>query len=167
MSTYEPGTVAVATVRGVPNVRVFRIRDHHEIVRWVTADNLNGWLGHHDSDVTDVRPLVVLDLDSNVNAERVWLFIEEIKGWIRSGAVENQTGGTAELDAITDAIRAALPPPRIPEPGWGEQVIAHIAGFEANRERWVAVKDGPCQWWHSESGRRYAWSDLVDPERAS
>lgn len=66
---YEPGTVAVATVRGVPNVRVFRRYDE-----WTSANVTCDWIGHDDRVVTDVRPLVVLDLHpAKVREFAVWL----------------------------------------------------------------------------------------------
>lgn len=59
MSEWEPGTVAVATVRGVEGVRVMRSSDR--TLPWRSATRvLNSHL-HADRHVTDVRPLVVLD----------------------------------------------------------------------------------------------------------
>lgn len=73
---WEPGTVAVATVRGAKDIRVIRATnaggsDPHEMdPTWISADlvdrgqKVNGYDGtylHHDDDVTDVRPLVVID----------------------------------------------------------------------------------------------------------
>lgn len=118
------GTVAVATVRGVEGVRVVRIRDHHE-TSWQVVESLNGWLGHHDSDVTDVRPLVVLDLGR---------FTED---WLRLSVVERlrklaETGNTHGLantrliiTAIADQIETQTPRPKPAEPtGLGAVVRA-------------------------------------------
>lgn len=64
----EPGTVAVATVRGVPNVRVFCYRVRSGECQWDSAERVHGSISHGDADVTDVRPLVVLDLDASERA---------------------------------------------------------------------------------------------------
>ena len=61
MSTYQPGTVAVATVRGAPNVRVVRV-DYATTPEWMSFEQVCGPLWHSAEFVTDVRPLVVLDL---------------------------------------------------------------------------------------------------------
>lgn len=56
---YKPGTVAVATVQGVPNVQVYR----YNAESWISSDLVKGMRVHHDRYVTEVRPLVVLDPD--------------------------------------------------------------------------------------------------------
>src|SRR5690242_11464096 len=67
MSDFKPGTVAKATVRGVPDVTVFRRYSPDAGVRdWAyNPDPEHGLNYSCDSDVanvvTDVRPLVVLD----------------------------------------------------------------------------------------------------------
>lgn len=62
MTKYAAGTVAVATVRGVPNVRVM-LAVPGSAMPWIgNADDGRGTYWHTDQQVTDVRPLVVLDL---------------------------------------------------------------------------------------------------------
>lgn len=60
---FAPGTVAVATVRGVGGVRVMRYAEPGGCVDWFASGVVEGSTGHRDEHVTDVRPLVVLDLD--------------------------------------------------------------------------------------------------------
>lgn len=60
---YRPGTVVTATVRRVPNTRAIRTTSVEEgESMWVTPNSITGWRTHIAEDVTDVRPLVVLDL---------------------------------------------------------------------------------------------------------
>jgi hypothetical protein len=101
---------------------------------------------------TDVRPLVVLDLADPVRT------VEALRL-----AASQATNCRLDVRGIADQIEAQVKPPRIPEPGWGEKVIAHVKGFETMRQRWVATKNGRTQEWHSETGHKYHWSDLVDP----
>jgi hypothetical protein len=65
---------------------------------------------------------------------------------------------------LADAIRANPPkPPRMTEPGWQPQVIAHTndnsrrQGFSA--EPWATGGQ-----WVTVTGKRYSWSELIDPE---
>lgn len=63
MAEYEPGMVAVATVRGVPNVRVMRTDDTLTTRPWwVSVAPVGvGYRWHHDDVVRDIRPLTLLD----------------------------------------------------------------------------------------------------------
>jgi len=97
--------------------------------------------------VVDARPLIILDLEDP--AETVRHMRSESAPW-------------DEIELIAGQIEAQTKPARIPEPGWGEKVTASIK-HSPDRWRWVAVKDGPSQWWHSETGHRYAWDELIDP----
>lgn len=60
---WEPGTVAEATVRGVPRVRILRMDKPDRHPQWlsVTHRDALGATLHHARQVTDVRPLVVID----------------------------------------------------------------------------------------------------------
>ena len=60
--------------------------------------------------------------------------------------------------AIADQIERQVKPPRIPEPGWGEQVVASTQTDEARRK---FVRPGNV--WCDETGRQYVWNTLVDP----
>jgi hypothetical protein len=151
MAEYPAGTVAVATVRGVPNVRIFR-RDYD----WTTATPTGDWIGHPHHEVTDVRPLIVLDLDAATAHGTHDIGVENILAALRAPAA---TGACRKL---ADQIESQIQPPRIPEPGlWG--VVE--AGFLGIRSKWVRMVVGTsdeCHWCDEES--RWAdWDHLVDP----
>ena len=63
MSTWPSGAIARATVNGEPNVLAMRANDGH----WYSQHGLN-W---RDEQVTDARPLVVLDPAERPNVWRV------------------------------------------------------------------------------------------------
>ena len=148
MSTFEPGTVAVATVRGMPNVRVFRSEGF-----WRTATEAGGNVTHWDYNggATDVRPLVVLDPDDTETLDRlVTLFQESWSGCEGSRGI-----------GLAGALRNLTKPPRIPEPGlWG--VVE--ASFNGYRAKFVRMVTGPsAQQWADDESRWADWSDLIDP----
>ena len=63
MSEYKPGTVAVATVKGVEGVRVLaRPATLRSEGGWFSSERIGGSAVHYDEDVTEVHPLVVLDI---------------------------------------------------------------------------------------------------------
>lgn len=179
MSTdYQPGQAAVATVRGVPNVRVMRV-SLAEGDEWVCSAAVDGALWARDVQVTDVRPLIVLDLEAlfagtmivEDRSQRLIRFLREIREW--DG--ERHAGANMHIDRLINQIERQVKPPRIPEPGWGEKVTASITtpGTYRHRQHWVGVvsdvplhvqPEGSCLAWVSERGDRAAWSDLVDPE---
>ena len=149
MSTYEVGTVAVATVRGVEDIQVVRLVGS----LWYSAVVVGGEGGHfHDnSQVTDIRPLkvvpeghIVLDPED----ERVEAFLAN-KWW----------AGTVHSIAVL--IREQVAPPRIPEPDWG--VIVRAAdGDSRGRLRWQR-KRTDASLWCSEAGHQRLWDELRDP----
>ena len=172
MSTYEPGTVAVATVRGVPNVRVFRRHNPETGVRdWAYNPEPERGLPYScDSDasdvVTDVRPLVVLDLDT-VPTTLTDAVGCNFPNWLRTAAKTDRDQESRRndrpvlLEWIADQIEAQTKPPRIPEPGWGAIVEA---GVDAHDERllWTPNDQG---FWSCKNPDEYArhWQQLVDP----
>lgn len=108
MSAYEPGTVALATVRGVPGVRVLRaggpgVSGRKQAPFWLSAEFVAGWRTHSDYLVTDVRPLVVIDPEECGQVERVWLALRDGK------ALQSR-------DNLTAALRSLIAPPKPPEP---------------------------------------------------
>ena len=149
MSTFEPGTVAVATVRGVPNVRVFRRHSPETGVRdWAYNPEPERGLPYScDSDaadvVTDVRPLVVLD-HSHIGDALNGLF-SALHGF--EWAIEDEHHAIKEL---ADEVERQTKPPRIPEPGlWGvvqdgfRILVRHSATakrpwLDATNSNWVA-----------------------------
>lgn len=58
---WKPGTFAEATVHGYPGIRVWRVEGGEPRLGWTTNVPVDDATWHSDSDVTDVRPLFVLD----------------------------------------------------------------------------------------------------------
>ncbi len=104
MSGYEPGTVAVATVRGVKDVRVMRRDRGDELGDWASRAAVAAWLAHDDCDVTDVRPLVVLDNE----------FDRTLVKHLRTAFAQNPALTT--LDWLAHQIESQTRPPKPPEP---------------------------------------------------
>ena len=109
--------------------------------KWLRLDNLGFDLHRGDVAVTDVRPLVVIDpMDIPPGAE--------VPGWL-CAEIERQTMG-----------------PRMPEPGWGEKVIAHTEAL-LKRQTWLSVDDDPphASLWKTRALFQYVkWADLIDPQ---
>jgi hypothetical protein len=151
MSTYEPGTVAVATVRGVPNVRVLRSGGDRESF-WIAPTRTCGDRYHADSEVTDIRPLVVLDLDAGEVAG-----LMGVLSWSADGMVQVHP---ALCRKVADQIEQQTKPPRIPEPGlWG--VVEAGVREHDQRLRWVRLGDNYRPDDRDEYDR--LWCDLIDP----
>lgn len=158
MTVYEPGTVAVATVRGVPNVRVMSYT-FEDVVGWASATEAGGEVDHADHVVTDVRPLVVLDhshigdalaaLQNILSSDRVML-----------------TDHVYALHELAQQIEAQTKPPRIPEPGlWGVVEAGHKHLGPERRSEFVRVyTEGVVQWVDRSSEADWClWNDLIDP----
>ena len=145
MSTYEPGTVAVATVRGVPNVRVFHW--DRSVSKWLSATPVDGTCIHSIGHVTDVRPLVVLDLEDSAEAVR----------HLRAVA-----GSWDVVEDIADQIEAQTQSPRIPEPTGFAPIVEAGVDQHDQRLRWVQNHRG---YWVCEDRDEYdrLWSELVNP----
>ena len=147
MSTYEPGTVAVATVRGVPNVRLMSVGAGGE---WLSGENAAGWHEHGRRDVTDVRPLVVLDI---TDPRRV---IADL-----TAAIEATGNGTVSrnLRVLRDQIEAQTKPPKPAEPTGLGAVVEDAKG-----NRWVRAFSLRLAWTDTlfeEDNREYADIDAV------
>ena len=139
-TTYEVGTIAMATVRGVEDIRVVRLMGS----MWRSAIVIGGHV--HDSDeVTDVRRLAVLDPDD----ERIKAFLAA--KWI---------SGTMTY-SLADLIREQLAPPRIPEPDWGV-IVRAACDDPCGRLRWQRHRTSMSNWC-SEAGHVLHWDDLRDP----
>lgn len=157
MSTHEPGTVAVATVRGVPNVRVmrrkfFRLTNDGWHMDW-SHTAVKGFTCTNDEEVTDVRPLVVLDL---------------APGDLRC-VVENLRARATYMDGIgapntkallcnaADQIEQQTRPPKPAEPKGLGAVVEDARG-----DFWVYTglrnaKDGETRlWFHGSLSADYA-----------
>ena len=160
MVAYEPGTVAVATVRGKKGVRVFRTasarNDAYSVWRHPVVD------GHHSSypcDVTDIRPLVVLDPDEDL---AVWRTAEGLVPSLRryaKGLGSGHPAGSYLLRTIADRIEAQTKPPRIPEPGlWG--VVEASCPCDEERVQFVQWSGGS---WRDRGVDAHYWGELINP----
>lgn len=151
MSEYEPGTVAVATVRGVPGVRVFRTGGALSVDRnmWASAKPVDHRSWHPNENVTDVRPLVTLDL--SLGAVRP----EQVAGY----AVEVlRTPRHQWADHIADQIEAQTRPPKPEEP------TGRYAVVEDDRAReWVLADPAttPTPWKCLTLDRWAAWDEIT------
>jgi len=110
--------------------------------------------------VTDIRPLVVLDLGDYDN--RAVTYLRNIANDDR--AFDGGPTPRAKLvHLIADQIEAQAKPPRIPEPGlWG--VVKASTQEGGYVRRWV--RDGGhenAEWVAIEATMRREWDDLIDP----
>jgi hypothetical protein len=145
MTEYKPGTVAKATVRGVPDVTAFAF----VAGAWVSAEDVGDTRVHGPSKVTDVRPLVVLDLDGLVRPDT-------LVNWFRHNSL---CGSIAVAESVANQIEAQIKPPRIPEPGlWG--VVEAPTQRGGYVWQWV---HHPKDVWLNAEGDSCPWAKLVDP----
>lgn len=161
MSDWKPGTVAKATVRGVPDVTVFCTTNsltggtEWALDRRIKRCEDDGYgSGFAKSrEVTDVRPLVVLDPEN----PSLRYFLSRWCGIPpRERATAETTVGAAWY--IADQIEAQTRPPRIPEPGLWGVVRAHNVGHRIDRD-WVRYPEG----WRDANDWLAEWDDLIDP----
>jgi hypothetical protein len=173
MSDYAPGTVAIATVNGTKGVKVFRYRDVYGHNRWDSQEPIMGSgsfsvVVHDDKDVTDIKPLVVLDLGHHpamyVHALR-WVEHQSGQGepFVPSPANERN-----DACWMADQIEAQTKPPRIPEPGlWG--VVSARLTEECQAENckgplagdFIHSTDG--SWRNADTGFGVVWLELDSP----
>lgn len=152
MSEFKPGTVAVATVRGVPNIRVFRSVGALSTCVWSVAEGIPHTRLTEDS-VTDVRPLVVLDLDDPY----LYGCSAVVKDPAKIVAALRDTNSVA-AHGIARQIEAQTTPPRIPEPSmYG--VVSSEDDCGLTTYFWHSPHGG----WHGESGSVFEWADLPNP----
>jgi hypothetical protein len=145
VSTYEPGTVAVATIDG-EQVRVSRFRDEG----WMLlTDPDYFWPDDGNAPVTDVRPLVVLDLDGG-EAKELADYLSGVDMHLSIGDRLN----------ISRQILQQTKPPRILEPGlWG--IVTAREENAITEHDWVHLPTGA---WASLGGSRLStWRNLIDP----
>lgn len=146
-ATYEPGTVAVATIAGVPAVPVFRTDDSAR--PWVTAA-----CEHRRADeVTDVRPLVVLDPEDRADAKRIVTRLVSETRLVLPGAASEWDAG------VQAALRALVTPPKPyrehskalpPWPEVGECHSGHVEGHECPQCAWEHEHDWVA-WTHPDA----------------
>ena len=146
-ATYPVGTVAVATVRGVEDVRVVRVAGG-STGHWCSADLIDTWHFHSDPVCTDVRPLVVLDLSDPA------FVVAALKSAADGGEVAahgyQPWPGRGALRDLAYRIEEQTRPPKPAEPtGLGAVV-------ERKGVRFVRNPDGV---WVSEDDRLF-WHEL-------
>jgi len=166
MTDYEPGTVAIATVRGVKGVRVWKMASGTSWAIDLVMDGPPGsWRDIVGAEVVaDIRPLVVLDLDAAPYGKTAYY-----DQWLLNSAeVDERESSSANsrpafLRWIADQIKAQTKLARISEPGeWG--VVEASCVHQDGRLEWVR-KDGN---WHpvEVNGLRQSddWNSLIDPK---
>jgi len=151
---WAPGTVAVATVQGVPNVRVFKLSEDE----WAHVVSLGAGIFPEisgDPLVTDVRPLVVLDPEDR---DQMVALHETL-----SGAVGLTWHGWPELlrAVLTRYAEAQTKPPKPPEPRGRFAVVR-----DQNDSLWVRLNQTH---WYSEvspnNNQTYGEIDAVEVVR--
>ena len=155
MSTdYEPGTVAVATVRGVEGVRVIRAASFGHGY-WIAPE----WEADkicEDSVVTGVRPLVVLDLDAHLT-----------KHWSSKQSLICSLKGHGYHGLAAIFEQAQTKPRRISEPGlWGVVEATRIDPMstgETCEGKWFRTESKILPWTHESGSFTADWDDLIDP----
>jgi hypothetical protein len=148
MSDYTPGTVAIATVRGVKGVKVLRGVDGN----WSVSSSLNGQYWHGGETVTDIRPLVVLDPDSDL-----------MRRFMKFG----HQGCSVSRD-LREEIAAQIKSPRIPEPGLYGVVSARLTEEcqAENRKGPLAgdfIHSANGLWQNVNTGFGVTWLELDNP----
>ncbi len=128
MSTWPSGAIARATVNGEPNVLAMRANDGH----WYSQHGLN-W---RDEQVTDARPLVVLD-----PAERPNLMFP-VAAMLRDQSLARG----ATLRWIADEWERQTKPPRMAE------LTASVGVYQ--REVWMRRAHGL---WENSCGSNVTW----------
>lgn len=144
----EPG-IYRATVRDVPDQTVIRVS---EMIGkwWISAASIEGGRWHDDSQVTDARPLTLIDIgDNSPLVVRALTF-----------AAKDPTNGDARVifRNLADQIEAQHAPPRIPEPGLWGVVEANLA-HSGERFPFIHYEHG----WGARASHICHWSELKDP----
>ena len=143
MSALSPGLYR-ATVRGVPNVIVLIDENGYGHHATIIGDSR-----HSDpSRITDVRPLIVLDLEDHgrVNASNLAQVLRE-DGYPR----------------LADQLEAQTKPARIPEPMGRGAVVTDGSEFHFPWTRFSGSKDQNEGNWINEDGLVQQWSKISDP----
>ena len=153
MSTYPVGTIAVIRDNSTSDCSEWRAVKQDK--GWLGLDEGMGWV--EDYCVTDVRPLVVLDVKDP--ASLVEYLKEATDGFDKAAHGMDAWSGRAPIRDITRQIEAQVKPPRIPEPGLWGVVEAWVPGIPTRR--WVHHEEGR---WVSDMGVPFKeWDDLIDP----
>lgn len=150
MSALEPGLYR-ATVRGVAD-QIIKVVDPESYGATCTVHTPDGkCVCHEFGKVTDARPLIVLDLDSDEARH----LVSHLQNTVENHPENLGSVGRAVFTAAANQIIDQTKPARIPEPGlWGV--------VEADGYRWVRFHNGDYHWGNS-GGNASAWDDLIDP----
>lgn len=144
MSTYEPGTVAVATVRGVPNVRVIR-----RATGWASGVEIDGTRVFHPDGfaaVTDIRPLVVLDPEDHKQVAQLLNRLQDMS---------YSAHACGAFSCLAEALRSLTRPPKPAEPKGLGAVVEDAKGG-----RWTNTgQDMPNRW---ACATDFEWGDYAD-----
>ena len=147
MSALEPGLYR-ATVRGISDVIVAVGDDSYGR----TMESLHDYYSHDTDQITDARPLIVLDLVQSPSTSR---FAQAV----RSAGYYN----------LADQIEAQTKPARIPEPEPGEHVTAGVMPAPDQPETFLHLRlrklrnETPYDWACLTTGHCYMWDSLIDP----
>jgi len=153
MTALEPGLYR-ATVRGVADQTVM-LSYSSSSHPWTSVEICGGYSTHGTVEVTDARPLIVLEAPEAAPANHYPRFVAFLRrnGW----------------DFTADQIEAQTPPARIPEPGlWG---VVEAGADQRIRQPFLRdnLKTNVGSGWVSIYGppetekRRVEWADLIDP----
>jgi len=153
VSALEPGLYS-AIIREEREEVVF-VDDGHMGTTFVAV---RGQFRHLASDITDARPLIVLDLGDPA----LGITIAALRIATKDRGLELHT---LALQNITDQIEAQTKPARIPEPGlWGVVEAALIGTSGA--QRFTFINGSPTTaygWLCNDSGQGHRWDRLIDP----
>jgi len=155
VSALEPGLYR-ATVRGVAD-QIVMVTDAED--GW-TMTEIARATGHALSDITDARPLIVLDLVSS----QVDYLRHALNRWIEWSSLTDEK---RTLAGLLGQIEAQTRPTRIPEPGvWG--VVEAGIPSHTLRRKFVRLDSPTRSVWvwidaDGSSSARFIWDSLIDP----
>lgn len=157
MTEWKPGDVVTATVKGRENVRLVagwskydpRLRWCEMSPRWGDGDDDDCWFVPRD--VTDARPLVVIDAEDREQVERL------------AQAYLDKFGSGHPSQAIADQMQLALREfanPTRPKPDQRTQPFAVVQ--DSNGARWLLASDadGLAPWNRIGTDVWAAWSEI-------
>lgn len=157
---WQPGDVAIATVRGTPNVQIVRTASRRAL--WFSAesdgpypDGVNSIRWHAEGDIVDARPLVVIDPDDHEQVYRLTNALVD--------AAHKHGNTVVSSNGIHgDTTRAALrefanpPPPKPDEPTGLGAVVEDVDG-----QLWVRVDEREAGWCAANvAGPFGCWNDF-------
>jgi len=120
------------------------------VMRTTESEWLNELACQVEIQVTDARPLIVLDLSAFISDAAL--------------VADLRAGMTWGLNNIADQIEAQTRPPRIPEPKHvGSLVMASATGRDSIGV-WTKFSEVGLFQWITPGGVIRQWSDLIDPE---